>query len=63
MSSEDPQPTCGWILSKTSFLILYKDFTEDQFVLGELINFHCTHQRRTAMRKNSVDLNKEIGGW
>jgi len=51
------------LLSKTSFLILYKDFTEDQYVLGELINIHCTHQRRIAMRKNSVDPNKEIGGW
>lgn len=51
------------LLSKISFLILYKDFTEDQHVLGELINFHCTHQRSLAMRKNSMVPNKEIAGW
>lgn len=51
------------LLSKTSFLKLYKDFTEDQYVLGELINFHCTHQGRIAMRKNSMAPNKEIAHW
>lgn len=51
------------LLSKTSFLVLYKDFTEDQYVLGELINFHCTHQGSIAMRKISVVPNKEIAGW
>lgn len=51
------------LLSKISFLILYKGFTEDQHVLGELINFHCTHQRSLAMRKTSMVPNKEIAGW
>lgn len=50
------------LLSKISFLILYKDFTEDQHVLGELINFHCIHQRSIAMRKTSMAPNKEIAG-
>lgn len=50
------------LLSKISFPILCKDFTEDQHVLGELINFHCTHQRSIAMRKTSVVPNKEIAG-
>lgn len=50
------------LLSKISFLIVYKDFTEDQHVLGELINFHCTHQRSIAMRRTSTVPNKEIAG-
>lgn len=51
------------LLSKISFLILHEDFTEDQHVQGELINFHCTHQRSTAMRKTSMVPNKEIAGF
>lgn len=51
------------LLSSISFLILYKDFTDDQHVLGNLINFHCTHQRSIAMRKTSMAPNKEIAGW
>lgn len=42
------------LLSKTTFLVLYKDFIEDQYVLGELINFHYTHQRSIAMRKKTA---------
>jgi len=51
------------LLTKTSFLVLYKDFTEDQYVLGELINFLSTHQRNIAMRKINMIPNEELAGW
>lgn len=57
-----PTQHVAGLLSKTSFLILYKDFTEHQYVLGELINFYCTHQRSTAMGKITIVPNKEIAG-
>lgn len=63
MSSENLHSTWAGLLSKINFFVLQKDFAEDHYIPGELINFCCAHERSIAVRKISMLTRKEIASW